>query len=130
MVLIWLGCAGEGAGDSTSAVPAFGVIAVTPEDGATDAVEAVVPQLRLSEGVDLATCAASAFRLDGVGADHTVAFAVPLVVAAEDGGARITLDPDGPLPHGWTYALTARGGACTSLDGARLEPFYSSFLVP
>lgn len=129
MVLIWAACATLESGDSAPP-PGFGVVTVTPEDGAVDVVEAVVPQLRLEEGVDLATCAAGTFRLVGLGVDHVVAFDLPLVVSAEEEGERLALDPSGPVPRGWSYGVSVRGGGCTSLQGARLEPFYSSFTVP
>ncbi len=129
MVLIWLACTGKETGDS--AVPAsFAVVSVAPEDGATDVVEAVVPQLRLGEGVDLATCTEAAFRLSGIDTNHGVAFDLPLTVSAEEEGERLSLDPSGAVPRGWTYAVTVMGGGCVSLAGARLEPFYSSFTVP
>ena len=129
MVLIWVGCVTSPSGDS-SPLPGFGVVTVTPADGAVEVVEAVVPQLRLDDGVDLATCADGTFRLVGLGADHAVVFDLPVVVSADEDGERLALDPSGPVPRGWSYGVSLRGGGCTSLHGARLEPFYSSFTVP
>lgn len=129
MVLSLLACTGTGTAESAAPVgPA--VESVSPEDGAVDAVEAVTPQLRFSAGVDLASCAADALRLDGVNADHTVAFPVPIEVSADGEGTRIALDPAAILPRGWSYALTVRGGGCEGLQGGTIEPFYSAFAVP
>lgn len=127
MVLILLACATPEEADSG---PTFAVTGVNPEDGTPDVVEAVVPQLRFSGELDVASCAADAFRVDGIDAGQQVAFGVPVLIVASEGGSRVALDPDGPLPRGWTYAVTARGEACFSLDGLPLRPFYSSFTVP
>jgi hypothetical protein len=128
VVLSLLACASHEAGDTSG--PTFVVVGVNPEDRAVDVVESAAPQLHFSGDLDLASCAPDAFRLDGIDSAFAVAFAVPVVWTSIEAGAKLALDPDGPLPRGWHYAVTVRGGACTSLDGVPLAPFSSSFLVP
>ncbi len=130
MILLSLAaCAPE----NTELDPGFHVVGVSPEDGAADVVEAHLPELRFSDAVSPEACGAEALRLDGIHADDTVAFAVPLVVVALDGGVRIQLTHPEPLPRGWSYALSAHAGdssGCVDLDGRTLAPFASTFTVP
>jgi hypothetical protein len=113
--------------------PRFRVSSVSPEDGATDVVEAMIPELRFSDPIDEATCTPETLRLDAIHADGTVAFPVDVSVSALDDGFRVQLRHDeAPLPVGWTYAISARAGdedGCLSVDGALLSPFGSTFTV-
>lgn len=110
----------------------FRVIGVVPEDGAADAVEAQVPELRFSELADEATCGPEALRLDAIHEDWTVAFPVEVSLTAVDRGAKIQFTHTLPLEAGWTYAVTVRGGeeGCTDTHGTPVRPFASSFTVP
>ena len=126
--MIWLlACAGPppvGAG--------FSVAAVSPEDGATDVVEAHIPEVRFSEAIDPDTCDAETVRLDGVHDDLSVAFPVESEIILVDQGAKVQFRHDNPLPRGWRYAITVRGGddGCSSTTGETIHPFGSTFEVP
>lgn len=131
MILAWLACAAPE--DSGAPAPqTYSVVSVRPEDGETDVVEAIVPELRLSAPVDLATCPPDGARLDAVDPDGQVLFPVPVILSDAEEGEKLRLTPDGAVPRGWTYAITARAGegGCRSVDGAVLEPFRSTFTVP
>ncbi|MDP2314074.1 MAG: Ig-like domain-containing protein [Pseudomonadota bacterium] len=111
----------------------FAIVGVSPDDGATDVVEAHIPELRFSEPIDPELCTPDALRVDGVHEDETVAFSVELEVISLDEGYRVQLTPADTLPTGWSYRISARAGAdtgCQSVDGGVLEPFASSFAVP
>lgn len=125
MVLI-VGCGGPPEVPDDTAAP-FAVVAVAPESGATDVVESVNPELRLSTIADIPSC--TGIRLDGIDEAQEVAFAVPFSLSGESLGDTIHLDTLEPLPRGWTYALTGREGACLDTGGRPLEPFFSTFTV-
>lgn len=111
----------------------FTIVGVSPEDGASDVVEAHIPELRFSDPIDTFRCNADTLRLDGIHDDDTVAFEVELEVLPLDEGHRVQLPPVDKLPSGWTYALSARGGSesgCASTAGDLLAPFTSTFYVP
>jgi hypothetical protein len=127
VVLILIACAGKG---EDSDGPVFEVVGVSPADGTPDAVEAVVPQLHFSEPADLASCAPAGLRVDAVDEAGVVAFPVATSLTTSDEGTKVLLDPADTLPRGWRYTVSAREGACTSVAGRALEPFYSSFTVP
>lgn len=131
MIVAWLACA-VSEDSAAPALPTYRVVGVRPEDGETGVVEAITPELRLSAPVDLATCPPDGARLDAVDPDGQVLFPVPVVLADAEGGEKLRLTPDGAVPRGWTYAVTARAGegGCRSVDGAILEPFRSTFTVP
>ncbi len=111
--------------------PGFVIVGVSPDEDAADVVEAHIPELRFSDPIDPALCTPETLRLDAVHADESVAFAVALAVVSKDEGYRVQLTHDAPLPTGWTYRLSARGGddGCQSLDGLPLAPFASAFTV-
>jgi len=111
--------------------PGFVIVGVSPEEDAADVVEAHIPELRFSDPIDPALCTPETLRIDAVHDDETVAFAVALAVVSKDEGYRVQLTHDAPLPTGWTYRLSARGGddGCQSVDGLPLAPFASAFTV-
>lgn len=127
MVLTLLACA-DAPEDSGGPAP-FEVVGVTPADGTRDVVESAHPELRFSAPLDTTTCPADHTRLDGLAADGTVAFRVEVARFADDDAQTLQLDPTDPLPRGWTYAVSVRGGTCAALDGRLLEPFSSRFTV-
>lgn len=110
----------------------FHVVGVSPKDGATDVVEAHVPELRLSAPADSAVCTSANIRLVAIHADGTVAFPVDIEVTPIDGGSKLQLAHSLPFFHPWTYAITVVGGAdgCLDLDGNAIEAFQSTFEVP
>jgi hypothetical protein len=111
----------------------FAIVGVSPEDGASDVVEAHIPELRFNAPIDTALCTLDTLRVDGVNADETVAFGVDIAVVAKDEGYRVQLTHATPRPGGWAYRISARAGddsGCQSVDGDVLEPFASSFAVP
>ncbi len=113
-------------------VEGFHISGVSPADGATDVVEAHVPELRFSDPVDEERCTPATLRLDGIHADGRVAFEVVVTLTALDEGYRVQLAHEDPLPTGWMYALSARAAdedGCASVDGELLEPFASTFTV-
>jgi len=107
----------------------FEVVGVSPADGATGIVESASAELRLSAGLDELTCPPSQTRIDALGPDGTVAFTVAVARFADATEQTLRLDPSDPLPRGWTYAVSLRGGTCASQDGRPLEPFSSTFTV-
>lgn len=110
----------------------FRVIGVVPEDGAVDAVEVQVPELRFSEAADMEACTADTIRLDAVHEDMTVAFGVDVALTSVDMGAKIQLVHDDAFLPGCTYAITVRGGdeGCASTKGDAIRDFASRFTVP
>lgn len=110
----------------------FRVIGVVPEDGAIDAVEVQIPELRFSEAADMEACTADVVRLDAVHDDMTVAFGVDVALTSVDMGAKIQLEHDDPFLTGWTYAITVRGGedGCANTKGDVVRDFASLFTVP
>ena len=110
----------------------FSVASVSPEDGATDVVEAHLPELRFSDAIDPETCGDETVRLDGVHDDLSVAFRVEGELILVDEGAKVQFRHDNPLPRGWRYAITVRGGddGCSSAAGDAIHPFDSTFEVP
>jgi hypothetical protein len=107
----------------------FRVVAVVPEDGATDVIDAAVPELRLSGDADEAACGSGAIRVDGLQADGSVAFPVDIAVVAADLGAKLQLTHALPFLAGRRYAITVNG-ACVDTAGNPIAPFYSTFEVP
>lgn len=110
----------------------FHVVGVSPDDGATDVVEAHIPEFRFSDPIDPERCDTTTLRLDGIHDDGRVGFSVDVIVASLDEGHRVQLTHEDPMPTGWTYALSARAGdddGCQSVDGDPLAPFASTFTV-
>lgn len=107
----------------------FRVVAVVPKDGATDVVDAAVPELRLSADADEAACGSGAIRVDGLQADGSVAFPVDIAVVAANLGAKLQLTHALPFLVGRRYAITVNG-ACVDTEGNAIAPFYSTFEVP
>ncbi len=112
--------------------PGFSVVGSAPEDGTEDAVESQQPELRFNAVTDPARCDADTLRLDALHDDDTVAFRVDAVIESVDGGVKLRLVPDAPMPTGWRYALTVRDGddGCASIDGDVVRPFRAVFTVP
>lgn len=136
MVAAWallIGCARDPELDSG---PVFEVVGCSPEDGADDGFEAVVPELRFSDAADPATCNADTLRLDAVdGAGRVLAsVAVEPVFAAGD--EKVQLTHAVGLARGYTYALSVAAAAspsdigCTSASGLDIAPFLAEFTVP
>lgn len=110
----------------------FHVSGVVPEDGLVDVVEAQVPELRFSDPIDPGTCTPASLRLDAIHEDATVAFSMDILVLSMDGGYRVQLAHEEPMPGGWTYAISVRSdddAGCTSVDGEPVHPFTSTFTV-
>lgn len=111
----------------------FAIVGVSPDEGASDIIEAHIPELRFNAPIDPALCTPESLRVDGVHEDETVAFSVDIVIVAKDEGYRVQLTHEAAFPGGWTYLISARAGdeaGCQSVDGELLEPFASSFAVP
>lgn len=114
----------------------FSVVSGTPADGATDATQMEFPTLTFSAPADPTTCAPGVIRLDAItrdpaSGDATVDFEVDITVGwtAED---TAQIGHTAPLPRGWTYAVTVRGGegGCLSSAGSPMAGFFSTFAVP
>ncbi len=109
----------------------FRVASVNPVDGAADAVEVVVPELRVVGEADPDRCDAQTVRVDALLDDGSVDFPVDIAVEVSDDGGKLRLVHSAPFPVGWTYAVTARGGdeGCADLGGDDILPFRSTFTV-
>ncbi len=120
-----------GNGDDFVPDEGFRVASVIPADGAVDAVEVVVPELRVVGEADPARCDARTVRLDALLDDGSVDFAVDIAVDVSEDGGKLRLLHNDPLPVGWTYVVTARGGdnGCADLAGDDILPFRSTFTV-
>ncbi len=109
----------------------FWVEEVDPEDGGQMLIAVSPVLVRFSGSLDLERCTADTMRLDAIRENGSVAFNVPISFdATADGFVRFM--HTAPLPSGWTYAVTVRGGeaGCADEAGIALEPFYSVFEVP
>ena len=51
--------------------PAFTVVGSSPEDGADDVIEAVIPEVRFSAAANEETCNTDTVRLDAIDAEST-----------------------------------------------------------
>jgi hypothetical protein len=110
----------------------FRVVSVSPLDGSDDAYEVTIPELRVAGVADPERCNGASVRIDAVhDDDDTVAFSVPLAVDVSEDGGKLRLVHLDPLPRGFTYAMTARGGpeGCSDVDGDDILPFRSLFTV-
>lgn len=130
MIPLLLACAAPEEVDTGP--PPFRVVGSAPADGADDVVEAVTPELRLSAAVDVESCGADGARLDAVDDAGAVYFPVPVTYATAEAGEKLQLVHAGPLPRGFTYALTVRTGegGCHSEAGVPIDPFRATFFVP
>ncbi len=126
--LVLSACAGE---DPAPVGEGFRVMAVAPEDGEPAALEMAVPELRLSGVADAERCDGRSVRLDALEDDAVVAFPVEVAVEVGDDGRKVRLVHPEPLPGGWTYALSVRGGpdGCADASGDDIVPFRSTFTV-
>lgn len=124
---VLVACAPEG----DSGEPRFYVLDVEPADASVANVELAAVQLRFNEAPDLARCTATTVRVDAQRDDGTLAFPVAAELTLT-GAAVLRLRPVEPYLHGWTYAVTVRGGdtGCASASGIPAEPFVSTFEVP
>ncbi len=109
----------------------FRVVSASPLDGSDDAYEVTIPELRVAGVADPERCDNQSVRLDAVNDDDSVAFAVPIAVDVSEDGGKLRLVHLEPLPRGFTYAMTARGGpeGCADVDGDDILPFRSLFTV-
>ena len=109
----------------------FRVMAVAPADGEPAALEMAVPELRLSAAADEERCDGESVRLDALEDDSVVAFPVGVAVDVSEDGRKLRLVHPEPLPSGWTYALSVRGGddGCADANGEAIVPFRSTFTV-
>ena len=109
----------------------FRVVSTTPLDGSDDAYEVTIPELRVAGVADPERCNGLTVRVDALNDDDTVVFAVPLAVDVSEDGGKLRLVHLDPLPRGFTYAMTARGGpeGCADVDGDDILPFRSLFTV-
>lgn len=132
MILLLLACARDVVVDTGFD---FQVLEATPVEGATG-TQVEQPTLLFNLPADPTTCVPGVLRLDALtrdaaGDDHTVDFTVELGLSwiAED---NVQLVHASPLPRGWLYAVTVRGGedGCTSADGALMAGYYGTFTVP
>jgi hypothetical protein len=117
--------------DDPEAEDRFWVREVDPPDGGQLLIAVSPVLVRFSGPLDLERCTSDTMRLDAIRDDGTVAFPIPLTFeATADGFVRFI--HDGPLPAGWVYAITLRGGetGCTDENGTPLDPFLSLFEVP
>lgn len=124
--LLLLACA-----EAPEGAPRFVVTEIEPADGG-ELLIAVSPVLvRFNAAPDMELCTADTMRLDAIREDGTVSFGVPLQFEATgDGFVRFTHTE--PLPTGWNYAVTIRGGptGCADESGTPITPFLSEFEVP
>lgn len=129
LILALAGCAED---TPIEVDPGFHVIGVVPEDGATDVIDAQIPELRFSDPASEETCTVDTVRLDGVHDDGSVAFPIEVTLTAIDRGSKLQLAHDLALLPGWTYVLTVQGGAdgCTDTQGNPIQAFASRFSVP
>lgn len=109
----------------------FRVVSTTPLDGSDDAYEVTIPELRVAGVADPERCNGLTVRVDALNDDDTVVFAVPLAVDVSEDGGKLRLVHLDPLPRGFTYAMTARGGpeGCADVDGDDILAFRSLFTV-
>lgn len=125
-LLLLMGCA-----EPEADAPRFKVSEIDPPDGG-EMLIAVSPVLvRFSEPPDMELCTNQTMRLDAIREDATVAFEVPLEFDATGDGFVRFIHAE-PLPAGWAYAVTIRGGdtGCADESGTPIVPFFSSFEVP
>jgi hypothetical protein len=123
---MWVGCGPESVGDT-----GFRVVASVPVDGADDATETQVPELRLSEPGDATTCQPPNVGLVQVDDDGGIVRTVPVQVELLDEGNKLALQPAGLLRSGAHYAYVVRSGSagCTDTTGRVLRPFSAGFTV-
>jgi hypothetical protein len=116
--------------------PAFEVVGSSPEDGADDVNEAVVPEVRFSTAANEDTCNAQTVRLDAIDAEGQVLSPIETTLSFSSGGEKIQIAHTVGLHHGFTYGITVSSGAtstdegCTSANGDAVSPFFSRFTVP
>ncbi len=101
-------------GDTTTTLQPLTVTSVSPVNGATGVEPSTLVTLTFSAAVNPASVTASSVNLGSVDGSLTVL------------GSVVTLEPDGDLAPGSTYALSVDG--VTATDGTfRLSAFSSSF---
>jgi hypothetical protein len=126
LTLLWLGCA-----EALNEESRFWVVEIDPADE-SEMLIAVSPVLVRFSGVpDLDRCNTDTMRLDAIRDDDSVSFNIPLSFdATADGFVRFI--HTSPLPGGWRYAVTVRGGdsGCADEAGTPVDPFLSVFEVP
>lgn len=124
--LLLLGCA-----DPPEGASRFVVTEVEPADGAELLVAVSPVLLRFNAPPDMELCTAETMRLDAIREDGTVSFEVPLEFDATGDGFVRFIHAE-PLPGGWNYAVTIRGGptGCADESGTPVTPFFSEFEVP
>ncbi len=109
----------------------FWVEEVEPADGTIVPNALVLVSLYLSDAPDVSRCTLDTLRVDAVRDDGSVAFS-PAVELDVSGERFLMLKPVGPYLAGWTYQISAEGGAdgCADVDGVPITPFASTFEVP
>jgi hypothetical protein len=120
----------------TGDAPAFTVVGSSPEDGADDVIEAVIPEVRFSAAANEETCNTDTVRLDAIDAEGQVLAPMETTLTFSSGGEKIQIAHAMGLHHGFTYGITVSSGAtatdegCTSIEGDAVTPFFSRFTVP
>ena len=116
--------------------PAFTVVGSSPEDGADDVNEAVVPEVRFSQPANADTCNTQTVRLDAIDPEGQVLSLIETTLVLSSNGEKIQIAHEAGLHHGFTYGITVSSRTsstdegCTSENGDPVTPFFSRFMVP
>ena len=116
--------------------PAFTVVGSSPEDGADDVNEAVVPEVRFSQPANVDSCNTQTVRLDAVDPEGQVLSLIETTLVFSSNGEKIQFSHEVGLHHGFTYGITVSSPTsstdegCTSENGDTVTPFFSRFTVP